>query len=73
MSKSPVESARMCEMMMTLNMHEMMCEVAKYIVIGIDAYAVVVNVFTKTLMSRDLMLERTELKICKAFAIEHVV
>ena len=29
-SQSSVESARMYEIMMTLNMHEMMCEVAEY-------------------------------------------
>ena len=43
MSQSPVELARMCGMMMTLNMLEMMCEVADYIGIGIDAYAEVVD------------------------------
>ena len=60
-------------MMMTLNMYEMMFEVAEYIGIGIIAYAEVVNVFTLTLMYRDLMLERTDLKTCKAFEIGHVV
>ena len=73
MSQSPVESARMCGMKMTLNMYEMMCDVAEYIGIGINAYADVVDVLTMTLMYHDLMLERTESKICKAFAIGHVV
>ena len=51
----------------------MMCEVVEYIGIRIDASAEVVDVFTMTLMYRDLMLGRTESKICKAFVIEHVV
>ena len=73
MSQSPAELTRMCGVMMTLNMYEMMCEVAKYIGIGIDAYVEVVDVFTMTLLFRDLMLEQTKSKICKAFAIGHVV
>ena len=66
-----VESARMCGMMMTLNMYEIMC--VDYIGIEIDAYAEVIDVLTLTLMYRDLMLERTSSKICKAFAIGHIV
>ena len=45
---------------MTLNMYKMMCEVAEYIGIGIDEYKEVVDVFTMTLMYRDLIIEWTE-------------
>ena len=64
MSQFPVESARVCGIVMILNM---------YLMMGIDAYAEVVDVFTMTLMYSDLMLERTESKICKAFAIGQLV
>ena len=73
MSQSLVELAQMFGMMMTSNMLEMMCEVAEYIEIGINAFVGVVYEFTMTLMCRDLMLERTESKICKALAIGGVV
>ena len=51
---------------------EMMCEVADYIGIGDHVYAEVVDVFTMTLMFGDIMLERSEAKICRAFTVGHV-
>ena len=60
MTQSSVALTRLCGIITTLNMHEMMCEVAEYNAIEIDAYAKVVDVFTKTLMYHDLMLERNE-------------
>ena len=39
MSQSLVVSARMCGIMMILNMFKTMCEVAEYIGIGIDAWS----------------------------------
>ena len=68
MSRSPVESARMCGDMMTVDMYDMICVVAEYVGIEVHMYAEVVDVFTMTLMYRDVMDERIETTVCKAFS-----
>ena len=55
MSRSPVESARMCGYMMTVDMYDMICVVEEYVSIEVHMYAEVVDVCTMTLMYRDVL------------------
>ena len=67
MSRSPVSSAHMCGYTMTVNTFEIMCEVADCVGIGVSTYAEIADVFTMTLMYREVMEEKIEAKMCKAF------
>ena len=49
-------------------MYVMICVVAKYAGIEVYMYADVVDVFTMTLMHRDVIDERIETTVCKAFS-----
>ena len=73
MSRSPVESTRMCGDMMTVDIYNMICVVAEYVGIEVHMYAEVVDVFTMTLMYRDVMDERIETTVWKAFSNESVI
>ena len=73
MSRSPVESARMCGYMMTVDMYDMICVVAEYVGIEVHMYAEAVDVFTMTLMYRDVMNERIETTTCKTFSSKSVI
>ena len=73
MSRSPVESARMCGYMMTVDMYDMICVVAEYVGIEVHMYAEAMDVFTMTLMYRDVMDERIETTVWKAFSNESVI
>ena len=68
LSCSPVESARMCGYMMTVEIYDMICVVAEYVGIEVHIYVEVVDVFIMTLMYRDVMDERIEKTVCKAFS-----
>ena len=58
----------MCGYMMTVDMYDMICVVAEYVSIQVHMYAEVVDVFTITLMYRDVMEERIETTVCKEFS-----
>ena len=55
----------MCGYMMTVNMYDMICVMVDYVGIEVHTYAKEANVFTITLMYRDVM----EVKIATTFMI----
>ena len=73
MSKSPVESARICEFIMTANMCEAMCIVSEYIGIKLSEYAEIVDIFTMRVMYYDVMNERAKATMLKVFPSESVI
>ena len=50
----------MCVQVMTVDMYDMICIVAQYVGIEVHVYAEVVEMFTMTLMYRNVMDERIE-------------
>ena len=68
MLRSPVESARMCGDMMTVDMHDMMCVVLEYTRIEVHMYAETVDIFTMTLMYRDVIEQESKQQCAKHFS-----
>ena len=63
MTLFPLESVRMCGYIMIVDMYEMMCVVADYVSIGIHTYAKKVDVFTISLMYRDVTEEKIKARM----------
>ena len=57
----------MCGDMMTVDMYDMIYVVAEYVEIEVHMYAQTMDMFTMTLMYRDVMNERIETTVWKAF------